>query len=122
MAQSLINLLDATNVKESDDEEMKMEPEDYETDDEDEKYTSSFIMIYLLGLEVSSETYVKNYNRIYSVFVLSNDQDFLLPPPPPNSYFLAKQDKISRILTPEVAFDTLNGPLSLISLYSLIFS
>ena len=35
MAQSLINLLDATNVKESDDEEMKMEPEDYETDDED---------------------------------------------------------------------------------------
>ena len=56
MAQSLINLLDATNVKESDDEEMKMEPEDYETDDEDEKYTSSFIMIYLLGLEVSSET------------------------------------------------------------------
>ena len=122
MAQSLINLLDGTNVKESDDEEMKNEPEDYETDDEDEKYTSSFIMIYLLGLEVSSETYVKNYNRIYSVFVLSNDQDFLLPPPPPNSYFLAKQDKISIILTPEVVFNTLNGPLSLISLYSLIFS
>lgn len=37
MAQSLIKLLDATNDKESDDEEMKMEPEYHETDDEDEK-------------------------------------------------------------------------------------
>ena len=37
MPQSLINLLDATNAEESDDEEMEMEPEDYETDDEDKE-------------------------------------------------------------------------------------
>ena len=42
-------------------------------------------MMYLLGLEVSSETYVKKYNRIQSVFLLSDDEHFLLPPPPPNS-------------------------------------
>ena len=40
---------------------MEMEPEDYKTDDEDEEYTSSFI-IYLLGLQISSKTYFKQYN------------------------------------------------------------
>ena len=35
MSQSLINLLDVINDQESGDEEMMMEPEDYETDDED---------------------------------------------------------------------------------------
>ena len=35
MSQSLTNLLDSTN-----DEEMEMEPEDYESDDEDEVSTS----------------------------------------------------------------------------------
>ena len=37
MPQSLISLLDATNDEESDDEEMEMEPEDYESDDEDKE-------------------------------------------------------------------------------------
>ena len=37
MPQSLINLLDATNDKESDDEEMDMEHEDYKSDDQDEQ-------------------------------------------------------------------------------------
>ena len=37
MPQSLINLLDAANDEEQDDEKMEMEPEDYESDDEDEK-------------------------------------------------------------------------------------
>ena len=37
MPQSLINLLDATNDEESYDEEMGMEPEAYESDDEDEE-------------------------------------------------------------------------------------
>ena len=50
--QSLINLLDAANDEESDHEEIEMEYDDYEIDDEDEEYTSSF-MIYLL-LEISS--------------------------------------------------------------------
>ena len=36
-ATSLINLLDATNDEESHDEEMGMEPEAYESDDEDEE-------------------------------------------------------------------------------------
>ena len=71
MPQSLINLLDAINDEESDDEEMEMEPEDYESDHEDEEQASSF-MIYLL-LEISSKTYVKQYNRVYSVFLLFND-------------------------------------------------
>ena len=54
-------MLDATNHEESTDEEMEMEPKDYETDDEDEQWTSSF-MIYLLGLKISSNIYVKQYN------------------------------------------------------------
>ena len=66
-------------------------------------------MIYLSELEISSKTYVKRYNRVYSVFLSFNDQYFLLPSPSPNSMFLAKQSKISIILTPEVALDTLYG-------------
>ena len=66
-------------------------------------------MIYLLELEISSKTYVKRYNRVYSVFLSFNDQYFLLPSSSPNSMFLAKQSKISIILTPEVALDTLYG-------------
>ena len=66
-------------------------------------------MIHLLELEISSKTYVKRYNQVYFVFVSFNDQYFLLPPPPPNSMFLAKQGKISIILTREVALDTLYG-------------
>ena len=37
MLESLINLLDVINDEESGDEEMMMEPEDYETDDEDKE-------------------------------------------------------------------------------------
>ena len=54
----LIDLLDATNNEESNDEKMELEPQDYKTDDEDEEYTSS-LMIYLLGLKISSKTYVE---------------------------------------------------------------
>ena len=68
-------------------------------------------MIYLLVLEISSKTYVQQYNRVYSVFHLFNDQHFVLPPPPPNSLVLVKQGKISIILTPRVALDTLYGCL-----------
>ena len=64
---------DETNDEESDDEEMEMEPEDYETDDEDEEQTSLFMM-YQLGLERSSKICFKQYNRVYSVFLLFNDQ------------------------------------------------
>ena len=51
-------MLDATNNEESNDEKMELEPQDYKTDDEDEEYTSS-LMIYLLGLKISSKTYVE---------------------------------------------------------------
>ena len=44
-------------------------------------------MIYLLGLEISSETYVKQYNRVYSTFLLLNDQFFLFLLLPTNSCF-----------------------------------
>ena len=71
-------------------------------------------MIYLL-LEISSKTYVKQYNRVYSVFLLFNDQNFLLPSLPPDSLFLANQGKISKILTPGVALDTLYGCLQVLS-------
>ena len=37
MPPSLINLLDVTIDEESDDEEMETEPDDFESDDEDEK-------------------------------------------------------------------------------------
>ena len=37
MPQSLINLIDATNDEESDDEEMEREPAAYGKDDEDEE-------------------------------------------------------------------------------------
>ena len=114
MLQSLINLLDATNNEGFNYEEMEMESEDYESDDEDEEYTSSF-MIYLLRLEISGKTYAKQYNRVCSVFLLFNDQYFLLPTPPPNSLFLAKQGKISIILTLGVALDTLYGCLQVLS-------
>ena len=55
---------------------MEMEPGDYEIYGEDEEQASSF-MRYLL-LEISSKIYVKQYNRVYSVFLLFNDQYFLL--------------------------------------------
>ena len=61
MLQPLINLLDATNDEESNEKEMEMEPEENESDGEDEEWTSSFMM-YLSGLEISSKTYVKQYN------------------------------------------------------------
>ena len=73
-------------------------------------------MIYLLGLEISSKTYVKQYNRVYSVFLLFNDQYFLLPPLPPNSLFLTKQGKIPIILTPRVALDIFYECLQVLSI------
>ena len=74
-------------------------------------------MIYLLRLEISSKTYVKQYNRVYSVFLLFNDQYFLLPPLPPNSLFLTKQGKIPIILTPGVvALDILYECLQVLSI------
>ena len=72
-------------------------------------------MVYFLGLEISNKTYDKQHNRVYSVFLLFNNQYFLLPPLPPNFLFLAKQGKISLILKPGVTLDTLYGCLQVLS-------